>query len=157
MEYFNWITQINYLVWLAIGLLFTILEFFVPGVYLLWFGFASFSMGILTHFIELTPVETCVIFALLAAFYSAFGWWVYTKLLKTNSEKNKNLNDIAGSHIGKIYQLSQDVVDGRSKAKVGDSFWLVESKDENLKKGNKVKVVGVIDGVVLEVEKYEKK
>lgn len=157
MEYFNWITQINYLVWLAIGLLFTILEFFVPGVYLLWFGFASFSMGILTHFIELTPVETCVIFALLAAFYSAFGWWVYTKLLKTNSEKNKHLNDIAGSHIGKIYQLSQDVVDGRSKAKVGDSFWLVESKDENLKKGNKVKVVGVIDGVVLEVEKYEKK
>ncbi len=157
MEYFNWITQMSYLAWFTIGLLFTILEFFVPGVYLLWFGFASFSMGILAHFITFTPIETCVIFALLATVYSALGWWTYTKLLKKNSEKNKNLNDIAGSHIGKIYQLSQDIVDGRGKAKVGDSFWLVESKNENLKKGDKVKVTGVIDGVILEVEKYEKK
>ena len=82
---------------------------------------------------------------------------MFDKILKKNSEKNKNLNDIAGSHIGKIYQLSQDMVDGRAKAKVGDSFWLVESKNENLKKGDKVKVTGVIDGVILEVEKYEKK
>ena len=156
MEYFNWITQMGYLTWFTIGLLFTVLEFVVPGVYLLWFGFASFTMGVLVNFITFTPIETCVIFAHLAGVYSAIGWWAYAKILNKTSEKNKYLNDIAGAHIGKVYQLSEDVVDGRSKAKVGDSFWLVQTDDDNLKKGNKVKVVGTQDGVILKVKKYEK-
>ena len=88
---------------------------------------------------------------------SIFGKLKRKNLPLTLESIEENLNDIAGSHIGKIYQLSQDIVDGRGKAKVGDSFWLVESKNENLKKGDKVKVTGVIDGVILEVEKYEKK
>ena len=56
MEYFNWITQMGYLTWFTIGLLFTVLEFVVPGVYLLWFGFASFTMGVLVNFITFTPI-----------------------------------------------------------------------------------------------------
>lgn len=157
MDFFGWISQINYLAWLTIGLIFVISELFVPGMYLLWFGFSSFTMGLLVLFINFTPIETCVVFALLTAMYSAFGWWAYTKILKKNSEKNKYLNDMAGAHIGKIYSLSQDVTEGRAKAKVGDSFWLVETQDENLKKGDKVKVIGVDNGVILTVEKYEKK
>lgn len=157
MEVFDWLTQIDYLAWFTVGLIFAISELFVPGVYLLWFGFASFTMGILVHFINFTPIETCVVFALLAGMYSAFGWWAYAKILKKNSEKNKYLNDMAGGYIGKVYQLSQDVVDGRAKAKVGDSFWLVETEDEELKKGDKVKVIGVDNGVILKVVKYEKK
>jgi len=70
---------------------------------------------------------------------------------------NKYLNDMAGAHIGKVYNLSQDVVDGRAKAKVGDSFWLIQTENDDLKKGDKVKVIGVEDGVILKVEKYEKK
>ncbi len=157
MNFFGWISQINYLAWFTVGLMFIIFELFIPGVYLLWFGFSSFTMGLLVLFINFTPVETCVVFALLTAMYSAFGWWAYTKILKKNSEKNKYLNDMAGAHIGKIYSLSQDVADGRAKAKVGDGFWLVETQDENLKKGDKVEVIGVDNGVVLKVVKYEKK
>lgn len=156
MEVFDLITRLDYLAWFAIGLVFAILEFFVPGIYLLWFGFAAFTMGILVIFATLTPIETFVIFAVFAALYSAFGWWVYTKLLRKKSEENKYLNDIAGAHVGKVYQLSEDVVDGRSKAKVGDSFWLVQTDDDNLKIGNKVKVIGTQDGVILKVKKYEK-
>ncbi len=157
MGFFDWITKIDYLAWFTVGLIFAIAELFVPGVYLLWFGFAAFTMGILAHFMALSPIETCVVFSLLAGIYSAIGWWIYTKILKKNSEKNKYLNDIAGVHIGKVYQLSQDVIDGRAKAKVGDSFWLVETDDEELKKGDKIQVVGVQDGVILKVKKYEKK
>ncbi len=148
----------DYLGWFTLGLIFAIFELFVPGTYLIWFGFASFTMGALVNFIELTPTETVVIFALISGLYSAFGWWVYSKILKKASGKNKYLNDIAGSHIGKVYPLSQDVVDGRAKAKVGDTFWLVETQtDEDLKTGDKVKVVGVENGVILKVVKYEKK
>ncbi|MBQ2811334.1 MAG: NfeD family protein [Alphaproteobacteria bacterium] len=157
MELFNWITELDYLAWFTIGLIFAISELFVPGVYLLWFGLASFTMGVLVHFMTFTPIETCVIFALLGALYSALGWWTYAKVLKKTSGNNKYLNDMAGAHIGKVYNLSQDVVDGRAKAKVGDSFWLIQTENDDLKKGDKVKVIGVEDGVILKVEKYEKK
>lgn len=154
---FDWITEIGYLGWFAIGVIFAIAEMFVPGTYLIWFGFASFTMGALVSVANLTPTEILVVFALFSAAYSAFGWWVYSKILKKNADKNKYLNDMAGSYINRVYQLSQDVVDGRSKAKVGDTFWLVETEDEDLNQGDKVRVVGVQDGVILKVEKYEKK
>ena len=63
---------------------------------------------------------------------------------------------MAGAHIGNIYNLSEDVVDGRSKAKIGDSFWLVEI-DEPLKKGAKIKIIDVKDGLILIAQKASEK
>ena len=54
MDFFGWISQINYLAWLTIGLIFVISELFVPGMYLLWFGFSSCTMGLLVLFINFT-------------------------------------------------------------------------------------------------------
>lgn len=48
--------------------------------------------------------------------------------------------------------LAEDVVDGRSKALIGDSVWIVECED-SLKKGDKVKITGVENGVILKAEK----
>ena len=152
----EFITNIGYLGWFSIGLLFVLAELFVPGTYLLWFGFSAFVMGVLVSFITMSATETLVCFALISAAFSGIGWYVYAKVLNKTKvpEKYKYLNDMAGAHIGKVYNLSEDVVDGRSKAKVGDSFWLVEI-NEPLKKGAKVKITDVKDGVILIAEKYE--
>lgn len=152
----DFITQMGYLSWFAIGLLFVLAEMFVPGTYLIWFGFAAFVMGILISVFTLTATETLVLFALISAAFSGLGWYAYAKVLNKTKvpEKYKYLNDMAGAYIGKVYNLSEDVVDGRSKAKVGDSFWLVEI-DEPLKKGAKVKIKDVKDGVILIAEKFE--
>ena len=152
----EFITNIGYLGWFSIGLLFVLAELFVPGTYLLWFGFSAFVMGILVSFLTLSATETLVCFALISAAFSCIGWYVYAKVLNKTKvpEKYKYLNDMAGAHIVKVYNLSEDVTDGRSKAKVGDSFWLVEI-NEPLKKGAKVKITDVKDGVILIAEKYE--
>jgi membrane protein implicated in regulation of membrane protease activity len=152
----EWITELGYLSWFAIGVLFVLAEMFVPGTYLIWFGFSAFVMGILVSIFTFTATETLVWFALISAAFSGIGWYAYTKVLNKTKvvEKYKYLNDMAGAHIGKIYNLSEDVVDGRSKAKIGDSFWLVEI-DEPLKKGAKVKIKDVKDGVILIAEKFE--
>ncbi len=152
----EWITELGYLSWFAIGVLFVLAEMFVPGTYLIWFGFSAFVMGILVSIFTFTATETLVWFALISAAFSGLGWYVYAKILNKTKvpEKYKYLNDMAGAHIGKVYNLSEDVVDGRSKAKVGDSFWLVEI-DEPLKKGAKVKIKDVKDGVILIAEKFE--
>ncbi|MBO4293824.1 MAG: NfeD family protein [Alphaproteobacteria bacterium] len=152
----EFITNIGYLGWFSIGLLFVLAELFVPGTYLLWFGFSAFVMGIIVSFLTLSATETLVCFALISAAFSGIGWYVYAKVLNKTKvpEKYKYLNDMAGAHIGKVYNLSEDVTDGRSKAKVGDSFWLVEI-NEPLKKGAKVKITDVKDGVILIAEKFE--
>lgn len=151
------ITELGYLGWFAIGLLFVLAEMFVPGTYLIWFGFSSFVMGILVSIVHLTAIETLVCFSLISAVFAGIGWYAYAKVLKktTVPEKYKYLNDMAGAHIGKVYNLSEDVVDGRAKAKVGDSFWLIDV-DEPLKKGDKVKITDVKDGVILIGRKFEK-
>ena len=154
----EFVTEMGYLSWFAIGLVFVLAEMFIPGTYLIWFGFSAFVMGALVSVMTLTATETLVLFALISAAFSGIGWYVYAKVLKKTKvpEKYKYLNDMAGAHIGKIYNLSEDVVDGRAKAKVGDSFWLVEI-DEPLKKGSKVKIKDVKDGVILVAERADKK
>ena len=154
----NFITQMGYLGWFAIGVFLILAELFVPGTYLIWFGFSAFMMGIIVSFISLTVVETLVCFALISAVFAGFGWYAYAKILNKTKvpEQYKYLNDMAGAHIGKIYNLSEDVVDGRSKAKIGDSFWLVEI-DEPLKKGAKIKIIDVKDGLILKAQKASDK
>lgn len=157
MEYFKYITDVGYLGWFSIGLIFVLFELFVPGTYLVWFGFSSFVVGILVHFFEFSATETLVLFAIISALFAGVGRYAYGKIINKSNvpEKYKYLNDMAGAHIGKVYNLSEDVVDGRSKAKVGDGFWLVEIS-ENLKKGDKVKIIDVENGVILKAEKYSK-
>ena len=149
------ITEMGYLSWFAIGFLLILAELFVPGTYLIWFGFSAFAMGIIVSIFSLSAIEILVLFALISAVFAGFGWYAYAKVLNKTKvpEKYKYLNDMAGAHIGKIYNLSENVVDGRAKAKVGDSFWLVEI-DEPLKKGAKVKITDVKDGVILVAEKF---
>ena len=152
----DFITEMGYLGWFSIGLLFMLAELFIPGTYLIWFGFSAFVMGILVSFLSLSATETLVCFALISAAFSGIGWYTYAKVLNKTKvpEKYKYLNDMAGAHIGKVYNLSEDVIDGRAKAKVGDTFWLVEI-DAPLKKGAKVKITDVKDGVILVAEPYK--
>lgn len=156
MDFLTYVEEMTYLGWFTFGLVLVLLELFLPGTYLIWFGLAAFVMGVLVNFVLLSGIEILVYFALVSAVFAGIGWYVYTKIINKSKvpEKYKYLNDMAGAHIGKVYNLSEDVVDGRAKAKIGDTFWLIEV-DGNLKKGDKVKITGVENGVILKAEKYK--
>ena len=156
MDFLTYVEEMTYLGWFTFGLVLVLLELFLPGTYLIWFGLATFVMGVLVNFVLLSGIEILVYFALVSAVFAGIGWYVYTKIINKSKvpEKYKYLNDMAGAHIGKVYNLSEDVVDGRAKAKIGDTFWLIEV-DGNLKKGDKVKITGVENGVILKAEKYK--
>ena len=156
MGFLEYVEQTTYLGWFTFGLILVLLELFIPGTYLIWFGLAAFVTGVLVSCIELSGIEILVYFALASAMFAGIGWYVYTKIINKSKvpEKYKYLNDMAGSYIGKVYNLSEDAVDGRAKAKIGDTFWLVEVEG-NLKKGDKVKITGVENGVILKAEKYK--
>ncbi len=140
----------TYMQWLSIGLLLVLLEFVVPGTYLIWFGFAAFVMSIIVVLYTLTITNQVIIFSIISAIFAVIGLYVYRKLmsfLKTPHD-NVNLNNPTAQYIGRSYKLLQDVADGRSKVAIGDGEWLVECEN-GLKAGAKVTITGVRDGVVL--------
>lgn len=143
----------TYMEWFTCGLLFIFLELFIPGVFIIWFGFAAFASGIIIIFYNLSLIEQALVFSGFSAFFLILGWFIYGKFKNKEVESQyRYLNDPAGALINKTFLLSEDTIDGRSKAIVGDTLWIVECQEE-LKKGDKIKVIGIIDGVILKAEK----
>lgn len=142
----------TYMEWFTLGLLLVLLELFVPGVFLIWFGLAAFASGVVAIYFEPTFIEQALIFCGFSAVFLLLGWLIYGKLTGRNMpEEYRHLNDPAGAFVGKTFILIEDEADGRSKAKVGDTVWIIKCKD-GAKKGDKVKITGVIDGVILKGE-----
>lgn len=140
----------GYIQWLFIGLAFVLLEFMVPGTYLIWFGFSAFVMSILANFYVLTVTQQVIVFSIVSAIFAVIGLFVYRKLLnmvKVPADA-KHLNDPTAQYIGRSFKLVQDAVDGRSKVAIGDSVWLVECRD-GLKTGDTIVIEKVRDGLVL--------
>lgn len=143
----------SYMEWFTLGLALVLLELFVPGVFIIWFGLAAFASGVFAIFYELTLIEQALVFSGFSALFLLTGWFVYGKIKKKEpATEYKHLNDPAGALIGKTFLLAEDAADGRAKAKIGDSVWIVECED-GLKKGDKVKITGVVEGVILKAEK----
>ena len=146
----------TYIQWLSLGLILVLLEFFVPGTYLIWFGFSAGVVGVAVIFGTFTLTEQLVIFSVVSAIFAVLGLYVYRKvMLMVKPPKDApHLNDMAAQYVGRSFKLVQDVVDGRAKVAVGDTVWITECPD-GLKSGDVVKITGVRDGVVLIADKTE--
>ena len=140
--------------WATIGLMLAIFELFVPGTYLIWFGFAAFVVSFYTWFTNVGITDQLIVFAIFSAIFAFLGLYVYKAIFNRAKadDKYKDLNDPAKQHVGRTVTLMRDVDDNNTKVKIGDTVWLAYS-EQNLKKGDKAKVTGVKDGVVLVIEK----
>ena len=139
--------------WLIFGVILMAIELFMPGVFVVWIGLAAVISGIIfSIFTDLTLSYQLLTFAILSIICVILGWYIYGQVLTKSSRKDyQTLNNGAESFIGNEYSLLEDVVNGRSKAKVGDTVWLVQAPN-GLKQGAKV-IVESVDGVVLKVKK----
>ena len=139
--------------WLILGLVLSIFELFVPGTYLIWFGFAGLLMSLLTCFIDMALSTQIIFFAVFSAIFALIGWFSYRYIFKKTQtpQEYRNLNDSAQQYIGRIVTLSEDVIDNQTKVKVGDTYWLAYS-EKPLKKGENAKVTDVKDSLILVIE-----
>ena len=148
-EYAKW-------AWLIAGTLLMMVEVFVPGVFVVWLGLAAVLTGItLSIFSDITVSYQLLTFSILSVICVFIGWYVYGKVLvKSSNREYSDLNNGAQSFVGKEYSVLEDSTNGRSRVKIGDTVWLVESKDE-LKEGDAV-IIESVDGIVLHVKKKKK-
>jgi len=125
----------------------------VPGTYLIWFGFASFAMSILTLIVPLDTTAQLFWFALFSSVFAIVGLYAYQYIFKRTQtpKKYQNLNDSAQQLVGRKVTVAEDIEDNQTKVKVGDSFWLAYS-EKPFKKGDTAKVTGVKDSLILIIE-----
>jgi membrane protein implicated in regulation of membrane protease activity len=134
--------------WWLLALVLIGSEMVAPGYFLLWIGIAAALMGILTFALPSLPVlAQAVVFALL----SIGTCLVYRKFIRPHAEQRDDqplLNRRAAQLVGQRFVLSEPIVNGRGKVRVGDGAWLAEGPD--LPSGSEVEVVAV-DGTALRV------
>lgn len=141
----------TYIEWGILGLFLVLMELFTPGTYLIWFGLSALfvTSGLYFDFIPETVNYQLVAFALASLVFAGLGMFVYRAMNKkfSSNDGHVHLNDLASQYLGQTATLIQDVQDGKSKVKVGDTVWLAKC-GEDLKAGDKVLIAGVEKGLI---------
>lgn len=131
----------------------SLLELIVPGVYLIWFGFAAFIVGVTVYFLPLEFTTQLIIFAIASGVFAVIGVAVYRYVFNKAQvpAEYKNLNNTAEQYVGQLVTVAEDAADNRTKVKIGDTYWLA-SCQKAFKKSDTAKVVGVKDSLILIIE-----
>ncbi|WP_460144179.1 NfeD family protein [Pseudomonas sp. S2_A02] len=137
--------------WLALGTLLLILEVFGAGGYLLWIGMAAAAVGVLTFVIPGLPWELQVLLFAVFSILTALYWWRRQRSVVRVSDQ-PNLNLRGQELIGKVFVVSEAIIDGRGKIKVADGVWMARGPDSA--SGSRVRVVGQ-QGAILLVERAD--
>jgi inner membrane protein len=138
--------DVIYLWWIAALILITA-EIVLPGFFLLWIGLAAAGVGTLLLVVPQMNLLTQVVIFVALAFAACFGYWRLARH-SLRATPSPTLNRRAEQLIGQRYVLDTAIENGRGKARVGDSLWLVEGPD--MPAGSRVAVIGV-DGAMLRV------
>lgn len=139
--------------WIIAGLAISLLELIVPGVYLIWFGFAAFVVGIAVYFLPIELTTQLIVFATASGIFAVIGVAVYRYVFSKAQvpAEYKNLNNTAEQYVGQLVTVAEDAEDNRTKVKIGDTYWLA-SCQKAFKQGDTAKVVGVKDSLILIIE-----
>lgn len=134
--------------WWLLALLLIAAELLAPGYFLLWIGLAAGVMGlIMLAFPGMPFIAQAIAFALISIAV-CLVYWKYIRPAAELRDDQPLLNRKGERMIGRRISVVEPIVNGRGKARVGDSVWLVEGDDCAV--GTSVEVVGV-QGTTLKV------
>ena len=138
--------------WIIIGLALLGAETVLPGVYLIWFGAAGLTTGLLSLTLWDQPLWTWQLQGLIFALFSIAYVLLARRYLKSGNGLTDQplLNKREASLIGRTLTLTEAISDGFGRVKIDDSIWRVTGPD--LEAGSRVIVTGA-NGQILKVER----
>jgi membrane protein implicated in regulation of membrane protease activity len=135
--------------WIIIGLLLLVLEIFVslPGSLFLFTGIAALIVGASALLFDWAWQFQLFGFAALSVVLVLFGRRYFAN--QADRTGDQGLNERGKRLVGSSYILTEPIVNGSGRVRIGDSNWGVTGADTP--SGARVKVVSV-DGSTLRVE-----
>lgn len=132
--------------WLSIAAVAALLEILTPGAYMIWLAAAALATGLTVAVVPLTADGQL----------AAFAIWIVVALLASRPLKGRRLltgdrpglNRLSDRVAGEIATVTQAIVDGRGRVRLGDSEWPATGPDTAV--GTRMRVEGA-DGAVLRV------
>jgi membrane protein implicated in regulation of membrane protease activity len=129
-------------IWVALVIIFAIIEAFTFGLTTIWFAISAFVMVFLSFIIKPLPVQI-IIFLLIAGVLLFFTRPIAIKKLKTGKVKT-NVDSLVGMHALVTKKISEF---DRGEVKLNGQFWTSRSEDgSTINEGTKCEVVR-IEGV----------
>lgn len=144
-EYF---TTLQWWHWWILAAALGIGEALAPGAVAIWFAAAAAVVGALLLVLPVPWQLQLVLFGALST--AALAFWRYWKRDHPETSDQPWLNQRAAQYIGQTYALSEAIVGGYGKARVGDGYWKVRGPD--LPMGASVRV-SAVEGALLIVER----
>jgi inner membrane protein len=132
--------------WWVLGAALLILEVFAPGIFFVWLGLAALAVGVLLLALPLPVALQLLLFAALSVLSIFLGRRLLARL--PHSAEADSINQGASRLIGRQVVLTEAIVNGQGRARIGDGFWTVRGPDAPA--GRTVQIVAA-DGATLTV------
>ena len=134
-------------IWLIAGVVLAIAELVVPGIFLIWLGAAALVTGMVALGASLSLPAEFGCFALMAAVSVLTGRAVMARMPILSDDPL--LNERTARLIGRHVVVTEAIVGGEGRVRVGDGIWPATGPDTAA--GATVTIVGA-DGARLHVE-----
>ncbi len=148
MELLDFISKAP-IIWFFIGLAFLLLEFLMPGLIVLFFGFGAWITAICTLIFELGLNAQLVVFIGTSILSLIFLRKYFKRIFVGKDEKA--IDEVLEEFVGKTVIAESDFGKGRKgKVTFKGSIWGALSETD-IKKGDQLKIIGK-ESIVLKVE-----
>lgn len=131
--------------WLILAVALAAAELALPGVFLIWVAAAAAVTGLVTLAFEPPLALQFLLFAGLAAGTTWAGRRWYLRHPVPSADPL--LNDRVGRLVGETVVVTAPIVNGRGRARVGDSEWSIRGPDAPA--GACMRVLGVEGGALV--------
>ncbi|RCW82997.1 NfeD family protein [Phyllobacterium bourgognense] len=135
--------------WIVLGLILMIFEVAAPGIFFLWFGIAALIVGGIAILLGDASWMHWQIQVILFLILSVIAVFIGRRLIgATDVESDEPLLNRRGEQlIGQVVTLEEATINGRGRARVGDSLWRVTGPD--LAAGTRVRITGIDRGTLV--------
>ena len=152
MELLDFISKAP-IIWFLIGLAFLLLEFLLPGLIVLFFGFGAWITAICTLIFDLGLNAQLIVFIGTSVLSLIFLRKYFKRIFVGKDEKA--VDEVLEEFVGKIVIAESDFEKGRKgKVTFKGAIWEALSETD-IKKGDQLKIIGK-ESIVLKVEALDK-
>ncbi len=134
--------MMSYWQWWGLAGVLLIVEVLAPGTFFLWLAVSAAAVGLLVWLLPATSLEAAW------ALFAVLGVISVVTVLKFRKRPREDaatrLNKRGQEYVGRTFELTEPIHNGKGKLKIGDTLWTVVGPD--LDAGTRVKVMAAAAG-----------